>query len=131
VLTPEIQSFAHVEQFSPISQMPFPQQLEVGVFVHLFVNRLQLSVVHALPSLQSESTLQQPAMAVLEQSPRAMIHVSLVHVLPSLQSESCVQQLGLTAFEQMPALHASIVHTIPSSQSEFDTQVLMTEEISL
>src|SRR6185369_8442006 len=80
---------------------------------------LQLSVVHALPSLQSLGVLQgvQPGMVGEPQTPP--LQLSVVHALPSLQSLGVLQgvQPGMAWCAQpTPSVQESTVQALPSPQ---------------
>src|SRR5262245_10938783 len=81
---------------------------------------MQVSVLHALPSSQSEGVEQgtQPAIGSWPQTPPTQ--VSVVQALPSSQSDGSEQgtQPGMRSCEQPAApWHPSIVQGLASSQS--------------
>jgi hypothetical protein len=86
------------------------QQPAIGACEQVWVDWLQVSVVHGLLSLQSASVRQQPGIAVWMHWPVLGSHVSVVQTLLSLQS------LGEPV--QTPAWQVSFtVHGLPSLQA--------------
>jgi hypothetical protein len=68
------------------------QQPLIGLELQLPVARLQLSAVHASPSLQSASEAQHPVCATLLQVCADVSQVSSVQLFPSSQSPDVLQQ---------------------------------------
>jgi hypothetical protein len=78
----------------------------------------QLSAVHALPSLQSPSSRQQPMTLVYVQVPVATAQVSVVHGLPSSQPWSFAQPqaIGVNRQVLVAVSQSLVVQLVESTQ---------------
>ncbi len=94
----------------------------MSVLLQVLVAVSQVSVVQALPSLQSAFEVQQPTTAVFEHVPE--LQVSVVQALLSLQPALLLQQPAIAECEHvwLAGSHTSAVQLLPSEQSPFVRQ---------